>query len=154
MKVWRICKQRHQASVFSGVGAEQTGGRWNHKGITIVYCSENLSLAALELFVHVSPGSLPGDLISVCAELPDSVLQVTIAALNLPETWRTYPGPDELRWIGGDWIKQRTSLILRVPSAINPLESNLLLNPAHPEMSKLILLDVEPFRFDPRMFDK
>ena len=41
-----------------------------------------------------------------------------------------------------------------VPSAINPLEKNILLNPAHPEIETLKLGSGRPFQFDPRMFGK
>ena len=56
MKVWRLCKRRHAA--FDGEGARLAGGRWNRPGGAVVYTSESLALAALELgdpLVHV-PG--------------------------------------------------------------------------------------------------
>lgn len=135
MKVWRICKSQHASSAFSGDGAEQTGGRWNFKGYPLVYTSENLSLAALELFVHVPPGAIPTDLVAICAELAGSVSMQEIPARDLPAEWRVYPAPAKLQQIGTDWIKSRSSLALKVPSVVNPLEANILLNLSPPEMS-------------------
>ncbi len=152
MDVWRICKGRHESSAFTGYGAEKTGGRWNYRGYTVVYASETLSLATLELFVHVPPGVIPSDLVAICAHLPDSVEQEYVDPSDLPKNWRQYPAPAELQEIGTDWIVDRSSLVLRVPSAISAGETNLLINPAHAEIGELEVLDAQPFRFDPRMF--
>jgi RES domain-containing protein len=154
MDVWRICRSKHETSAFTGYGAEKTGGRWNYKGHSIIYTSENLSLAALELFVHVSPGAIPADLISIRGKLPDSISAEEINESDLPKDWREYPAPAELQTIGTDWLKGRTSLVLIVPSAINSLEKNILLNPAHPEIKKLNVGSGQQFQFDPRMFGK
>lgn len=154
MDIWRICRSKHEASAFSGRGAEKTGGRWNHKGHAMVYASENLSLAALELFVHVSPGMMPADLVSIRGELPDSVSIEEIDEAALPENWRVYPAPAELPRLGTEWLLRQTSLVLIVPSAITPRERNILLNPAHPESKQLRLEAGRPFHFDPRMFGK
>lgn len=154
MDVWRICRSKHEDSAFTGHGSEKTGGRWNHKGHPLIYTSENLSLAALELFVHVSPGTLPADLISICAKLPNSISVEEIKEADLPNNWREYPAPSELQEIGTDWLQGKTSLVLIVPSAINSLEKNILLHPAHPEIKKLKVAKGQPFQFDPRMFGK
>lgn len=154
MDVWRICRSKYEHSAFSGSGAEKTGGRWNYKGHSVVYASENLSLAALELFVHVSPEIIPADLISLRGTLPDSISIERIELADLPKNWREYPAPSELQEIGTNWILGLTSLVLVVPSAILPLESNLLVNPAHPDIKELQLDTGQPFHFDPRMFGK
>ena len=154
MDVWRICRSKYEASAFDGQGAEKTGGRWNYKGHAMVYSSENLSLAVLELFVHVSPDNIPADLVSIRGELPDSVSAEEIDKANLPNNWQTYPAPSELQSIGTDWLLSQSSVVLLVPSAINPLEKNILINPAHPEMKKLRVETGRSFRFDPRMFGK
>jgi len=154
MDVWRICRSKYETSAFTGGGAEKTGGRWNHKGRAMIYASENLSLAALELFVHVSPGIIPADLISVRGKLPDSISAEEIKASDLPRNWREYPALAELQTMGTDWLRGQTSLVLIVPSAINSLEKNILLNPAHREFRKLKVENGQPFHFDPRMFGK
>lgn len=120
----------------------------------MVYTSANLSLAALELFVHVSPGTIPADLISIRGKLPDSVSTQEIMEADLPNNWREYPAPSELQTIGTDWLVAQSSVVLVVPSAINSLEKNILLNPTHPEIKDLRIETGLPFRFDPRMFGK
>lgn len=120
----------------------------------MVYASENLSLAALELFVHVSPGLIPTDLWSVRAAVPDSIVVERIAVGDLPKNWRDYPAPVELQEIGTSWLTAQSSLVIFVPSAINPLESNILVNPNHPDIHLLAVKASQPFQFDPRMFGK
>jgi len=120
----------------------------------MVYASENLSLAALELFVHVLPGTMPADLVSIRGELPDSVSIGEIDEAVLPDNWRGYPAPAELQRLGTEWLLGQTSLVLIVPSAITPLERNILLNPAHPEIKQLRLEPGRLFHFDPRMSGK
>jgi len=124
------------------------------KGFSLVYTSENLSLAALELFVHVPPGMIPDDLVSIRGTLPDNVSTETVEESKLPEYWRKYPAPVELQEIGTHWLQQGTSCVLVVPSAINPLENSLLLNPAHPDSRLLEVEQGQPFHFDPRRFGK
>jgi RES domain-containing protein len=120
----------------------------------MVYTSENLSLAALELFVHVSPGLIPEDLISIRGRMPDSISVEVLEMSYLPVNWRDYPAPSALQQIGTDWLRGLKSVALIVPSAVNPYERNILLNPAHPEIRKLKAEHGQPFRFDPRMFGK
>lgn len=154
MNLWRICRAQHESTAFSGIGAEKSGGRWNFKGYPVVYSSENLSLAALELFVHVSPGIIPADLVWIRATLPDSIPSQRIEINDLPQNWQDYPAPPELQMIGTDWLIANRTLILEVPSVVNPQERNFLINPSHPDIRKLVVSESRPFQFDPRMFGK
>lgn len=152
MRLWRLCKQRHVASAFSGLGAQLYGGRWNHRGDRMVYASTSLSIAVLEIFVHLEPNVLPDDLWSVSAELNlDAISHEAVTEQQLPGNWRDYPAPGVLQDLGSTWIREVRSLALLVPSAVNPEELNVLLNPLHPEMSKLRDVTSKPYIFDPRM---
>jgi len=153
MKLWRICRKRYVDSAFSGIGAERDGGRWNLPGHAMVYTSTSLSLATLELFVNLKPQLAPPDLYWVSAELPDDACCETIAATDLPFDWQAYPAPKELRELGSRWLNEQRSLALIVPSAVNPLENNVLLNPRHAEIHTLDKIESEPFQFDPRMWN-
>ncbi len=152
MIVWRICKARYAATAFSGLGAEKSGGRWNHKGERMVYASSSLSLAALELFVHLEPLLMPRDLRAVSAIIPDRATVEELTARDLPKNWRRYPAPAGLRKIGSRWLHEMRSLLLVVPSAVNPEERNILINPLHPEAATIHGIRTKPFRFDPRMW--
>ena len=154
MDVWRICRRKYEGVAFTGEGAEKAGGRWNFTGHSVVYTSENLSLAALELFVHISPDLIPGDLVSIRGTLPDSTSAIELKEADLPANWREYPAPPKLQEIGTHWLQQRSSALLIVPSAINPVERNILLNPSHAEVKRLKVEKGRAFKFDPRMFGK
>lgn len=152
MLVWRICRKKHVPDAFSGAGAEQSGGRWNHRGERMVYTSTSLSLATLELFVHLQPNELPDDLYSVTATIPEAASSEELTIADLPRNWRDYPVPASLQDIGSKWLRELRSLILIVPSAVNPQETNFLLNPLHMEAGTISSIRSQPFHFDPRMW--
>jgi len=154
MELWRLCRAKHEATAFSGIGAQLAGGRWNHKGYPMVYTSEHLSLAVLEMFVHVSAQTAPGDLISIRASLPDDVPVTELPESALPPNWKAVPAPAELRDIGTAWLKEGRTAVLVVPSAVTHRERNLLLNPKHSDMNFLQADSGQPFHLDPRMFEK
>jgi RES domain-containing protein len=154
MLIWRLCKQRHVSSAFSGIGAEKLGGRWNHQGYRVVYASSSLSLACLELFVHLEPDCIPDDMHSIVATIPDSVSSEELSEADLPKNWREYPAPSRLKDIGSQWLREQRSLILIVPSAVNPDERNVLVNPLHPEAKAIAAISSKSFQFDPRMWKR
>lgn len=149
MQVWRVCKRRHAA--FDGEGARLAGGRWNRPGTAVVYTSETLSLAALELLAHCDPSLLPSDLVAIGAELPEGLAPERLDAASLPRNWRHYPAPDALGHIGTDWVRGLSSVALSVPSVVVPRERNVLLNPAHADFRAIRLGRPEPFSFDSRL---
>lgn len=150
--VWRITTARYAGRAFDGEGARLYGGRWNEPGVAAVYCSGTLSLAALEYFVHLEPELAPKDLVAIPAEVPAGVSWAEIDAAVLPPDWRVYPAPEALKELGSDWVRSGRTAVLSVPSAIIPHESNVILNPAHPDFSKIRVGKAEPFSFDPRMW--
>ena len=118
----------------------------------MVYTAATLSLAALELFVNLEPDNLPPDLVSMAASIPDDVSMEAVSTDQLPRRWRQYPAPESMQEIGADWVAQATTAVLSVPSAVIPHERNYLLNPEHPQFSRIEIHRPEPFRFDPRMW--
>lgn len=152
MRGWRICKRRWIKSAFNGDGARRTGGRWNHKGVAVVYASTSLALASLELFVHLEPEDMPSDLVSIAAEVPDDISSERIELTDLPGNWRAYPVQIALREIGTEWARSGRTAVLIVPSAVVPAEHNILLNPFHPKFSRVRIGVPQSFHFDPRMW--
>ncbi|MFZ0731462.1 MAG: RES family NAD+ phosphorylase [Candidatus Sulfotelmatobacter sp.] len=150
MRFWRICRRRYAAEAASGEGARLYGGRWNSRGVRIVYASTSLALAAIETFVNLEPNLRPPDLVSIEGEIPETVEIDRLDPTLLPKTW--YATRDEsLRRFGDEWAKVgKTGLI--VPSAAIRREWNILLNPAHADFSKITLQEPRVFEFDVRMF--
>jgi RES domain-containing protein len=150
--IWRITSARYAGRAFDGAGARLYGGRWNHRGTAVVYCSETLSLAALEYFVNLDPELAPPDLVSVAADLPADLAVETLEVEGLPSKWRSYPGPKVLKDLGTGWARAGRTAVLFVPSSVIPRETNVLLNPAHPDFPNIRLHPAEPFSFDPRLW--
>jgi len=151
MRVWRICKAEHVAAAFTGEGAMRYAGRWHHQGTAVVYCSESRALAALEQLVHLHQNRLPPNFVCFPVEIPEDLAIREVQIEELPVEWRRQPGPPELRDIGTAWAQAGETAVLRVPSAVVPGEHNFLLNPRHPDFSRLTIGDPEPFTFDERL---
>lgn len=149
MRVWRLCKKAHAA--FDGEGARLAGGRWNRRGTAVVYASETLALSALELLVHVDAALAPEDLVAISADIPESIAVTRVTPDDLPRTWRRHPAPESLARIGTDWVRAGKTAVLSVPSALVPRERNFLLNPSHPDFSKIRVGAPERFSIDPRL---
>jgi RES domain-containing protein len=154
MKVWRISKLRHAATAFSGEGPRLVAGRWNPAGVPMVYTSSSLSLAVVEVFVHLDAAASP-EFVSIAAELPvdngEMEDQQMAILAKLPADWRRIGHP-RLHQIGADWIASGRSLAMPVPSAVVDGEWNVLINPAHPDAAKIKRYPPKPFEFDARMF--
>lgn len=150
-RFWRICRLRYAAEAASGEGARLYGGRWNGRGLRVVYASTSLALAAVETFVNLEPNLIPADLVSIEGELPYSLAVRKLDPRILPAGW--YESRDEsLRRFGDDWIRSGETVALLVPSAAIRGEWNVLFNPAHPEFSRIQFKSPERFEFDARMF--
>jgi RES domain-containing protein len=152
MKIWRLCRAPYAAEAFSGEGARRFGGRWNSRGVPMVYASTSLSLAAIELFVHLEPGLAPNDLVYCSALLPEGEPARTLEPAKLPAAWWTDNGAATTRERGDAWIHDRSSLALLVPSVPIRSEWNVLVNPLHPRIAELQIDPPQPFVFDARMF--
>lgn len=70
---------------------------------------------------------------------------------QLPVNWNIYPAPDILKKFGNAWLLSKTSLLLYVPSVIDPLAQNVLINPLHMEINLLKIIELKPFTFDNRL---
>ena len=150
MLVYRIAK-RDVVTDLSGTGARLFGGRWNHKGTAVVYTSETRALATVEFLVHVSLSNAPRGLMIATIEIPDSIVPEDIPRASLPRGWRDYPPPRGVADLGTRWAKSKKSLLLRLPSAVVEHEHNVLINPLHSEMRRVVLREVEAFEFDKRL---
>ena len=146
MIIWRLARKVYAA--LNGQGPRLYGGRWNSIGTPVVYTSEHLSLAALEFLVHFTDHDLtPLDLTAFKIEAPENSIEV-IYQTDLPDGWTEHPVCARL---GDIWAERNESLLLRVPSAVIPIESNLLINPNHRRFKEVRLVDSFPFAFDRRL---
>jgi len=150
ISVWRITKQKHAKDAFTGEGAKLYGGRWNSPGRLVVYTAESRALALAEMLVHLESAAVLSRYVVFQVEIEES----SIAHLHLPDlprNWRAEPAPRRLQTLGDEWLDSGKSAALRVPSAIVMGEFNYLLNPAHPNFSKLRIHAAEKFPIDRRL---
>jgi RES domain-containing protein len=146
IRLYRVIEPRKAPHPFSGPGSD-SGGRWTSPRTQGVYTALSPAAAILEYLVHLE-GETPDHLLLATASVPiDSVL----AQLDLPSEWKERPYRDAVRQIGDAWSKSKKSLALRVPSAVCDGECNVILNPEHPDFSKLKLDQLTPMQLDPRL---
>ena len=150
MIVYRVANLKYKDETLSGIVAEKVGGRWNKMGTRAVYCSENISLALLEYYIHSeNPGNLPKEILIAKIELPD---EFSIMALEkLPERWNQYPYSSETTTLFSELAKSRDFFALKVPSTIVMLEHNFILNPLFKEFGKVQILEFIELPVDNRL---
>ena len=143
MVVWRLCRSAY--SDLSGVGGIRYEGRWNKAGLPIVYASGNLSLCVLERRVHSA--QQPKDDVALEIEVPDDNIEYLS---SLPSGWQSRQ--DLTQTLGTEWLESKRSLCLAVPSVLVP-EINYLINPLHKDFAKVQIRRIQPYRYDPRLFE-
>ena len=151
MRVWRICRQPYAATALDGIGGMYTSGRWHAKGHPIVYTASSAALAALEVLVHVDPLTAPTDLRLLAVDLPGDLSTETLDPAALPAGWNAVPAPAVLQTLGTSWLTSGRSAALIVPSAVIPVEQNVLLNPRHPDVRRVRIIGDDAFSFDTRL---
>ncbi len=150
MKVYRISRKAFIADL-SGEGARLYGGRWNKKGTSALYVSENRALATVEYLVHLPFALVPKDVCIAEIEVPDGQKFEVVNAADFPIGWSAYPAPMSLAEIGDAWTKRNETLMLKVPSAVVKNEWNCVINPRHAAFSEVRIAFIEEYAFDPRL---
>lgn len=153
MIVYRLSKGKFRNDL-SGKGAELAGGRWNSKGVAVLYTSESIALCTVEIAVHMPLGIVPDDYHLIKINVPNNVPVQEVPLSSLPEDWKLFPHPNVTQEIGDKFVTQGEFLVLKVPSATVQGNYNYLLNPRHRDFHKVKITATEPFEFDHRLFIK
>lgn len=150
MIIYRVANVKYKESTLSGIDAEKVGGRWNKVGTRAVYCSENISLALLEYYIHSENiAYLPKKILIAKIQFPDEFI---VEGLNLlPERWNQYPYSSKTTEVFTSLAKDRNFFALRVPSTIVGLESNIILNPLYKEFGKVAVIEFIELPIDERL---
>jgi RES domain-containing protein len=151
MLLYRITTQAF-AHDLSGRGAQTYGGRWNPKGMAVLYTAETPAQALLEFLPHFSAICTPPNLVLVTILAPDDLIIEEITQSSLREDWDAKPPTIVSTEIGREWLTRGTAA-LRVPSVMLPFGKawNIVLNPAHPQCVELEIIEVVPISVDPRL---
>ncbi len=149
MIVYRLTKGKYHLDL-SGKGAELYGGRWNSKGIPMLYTSQSRALAFAEIAMHIPMGIVPKDYFLISIEIPDTAGILKLTESDMPADWRSNPHSNTTQQIGDQFVADNKFLVLQVPSAVVPGDYNFLVNPNHPKSSNVKVIASEPFEFDSR----
>jgi len=153
MILWRLSGEPHANSFDGGYGLLYDG-RWNSAGHAVTYCATSPSLCVLEKLVHIEDPDLLPALIMVRYEVPGGLELETLPVADLPDSWRLQESWTQKR--GDQWHSVMNAPLLRVPSAIVPLDGspdqNVLINHRHPAAAEITIIAAEPFILDTRLF--
>ncbi|MCS4510648.1 RES family NAD+ phosphorylase [Xylophilus ampelinus] len=155
VSLWRIATDTpdYTADDMRERGAETTGGRWNRAGMPVVYAATNIALATLETIVHFNTADLPLNRVLVRLDVPEKLWAARkILALDAaPVGWNVFPAGRVSLDLGDAWLRSAASVLMEVPSAIVPEESNVLVNPRHPDVAAIAVARTRTFACDPRL---
>ena len=135
--------------IYDAAGSRFYPGRWNTAATPVIYASEHYSTAMPEQLVHGS-GRLPPN---------QHFIEITIDAGLSYEMFSTahHPGWDHpdarvAKAHGEAWARQLRSAILLVPSLVARMELNVVINPSHPEATRIRTSLHQPVWWDRRLF--
>lgn len=151
MELFRITQEKY-ADELSGNGARLYGGRWNSEGLFAVYASSTRSLALLETLAH-TPAKMLNEKVYMLITLsvPDTLNLEELDRNKLTTGWDAPDTRPMTKKLGDKFLKAKSSMLLAVPSVLIPEELNYVINPLHPEMKKLKLVNKRRINFDSRL---
>jgi RES domain-containing protein len=146
MDLWRISNH----VTLDGEGGRRTPARWHSGGAPIVYLATATGNALVEVLVHqqVEDDERPLFFTLLHITAPDDL---AIPLLHTPkdDAWKL--DLSLTRKLGDAWLKSKTSVLARVPSAILPATFNYLLNPLHPDAKRIKIKASHQASYDPRL---
>ncbi len=150
MIIYRLVNEAYKDDI-SGTGSFLYGGRWNSKGSAALYAAGHISLAVLEIVVNYNRASVSIRPSFHLMELsvPDGPL-LQIKNSILKKDW--FEDWELTCFLGDQFLKNNTHLILKVPSAVVPEEDNYMLNPLHKDFKKIEIKSSKPYGLDNRLF--
>ena len=149
--LWRIATDTptYGADDLSGTGAARGGGRWNKVGTPALYTATSIALACVETLVHLGAGSLPLNRYLVRIDVADDVW-ARRTRLAPAVGWDAIPPGFVSIDAGQAWLVGGTAALLEVPSVVVPEESNIIVNPTHPDAGSLKATRLRKWTYDAR----
>ena len=146
---FRIGDPDSRFPIFSAEGSRHFPGRWNTARTPLVYASEHYSTAMLEKLVR-GAGEMPPNQHFIEIEI-DAGLTYEVFSAPAHPGWEDASGA-VARAFGEQWALESRSLLLIAPSVVARMENNLMLNPAHPEFTRVRHGLDQPVWWDQRLF--
>lgn len=149
MIVYRISNTVYSDDI-SGTGAKLHGARWNSVGMPMLYTTQHISLAVLEMLVNTNFKDYSIALELLYIQFPANPSTTEIKLSKIKDNWKD--DTSYTKFIGDEFIKQQQSLLLKVPSAVINEEFNFLANPLHTDFKKIKIINTKSFWPDQRLF--
>lgn len=150
MKIYRLVRSVYKDD-FSGGGSYLYGGRWNSRGNRVLYATSHISLAILEIMVNFDRNMIRQfpQYHLLTFEVDASEI-ISLSHESLKSNWQQ--DIEFTRLIGDEFLKSKKGLIMAVPSAVIPEESNYLINIHHPDFQLINILESKVYSLDERLF--
>lgn len=132
-------------------GSRKNGGRWNPKGMGVLYTTSSPELALMEVLVH-NEADCFDDLPTYWTftlDVPNNIRYVH--RHQLPDFWRDETYERTQHWLT-DWLKHPDTLGVAIPSVLVPLSCNIILHPEHPLFNQVRVVAREEQPVDKRLF--
>jgi RES domain-containing protein len=154
VRIFRVVHRNYVSDPFSGKGGLVASSRWASAGQLVSYAAESLALATLEKLAGAGQMSRLTELVYVVAALGEEAVHAPPTDA-LPTGWDRRPPGGASRAFGDRWLRNRTSVALRVPSVVVPDGWNYVINPAHPAfVDHLSHEEPTPLELDPRILER
>lgn len=145
---------------MSGTGAYLYGGRWNTPEHYAVYLSGTLTLAMLEVLVHLDDAEAFAQKAHVYHAVHFDENDVAVLEEDsLPQSWNARPETLASQTVGDEFLERGEQVALALPSVVvpralryDPLYMNYLVNPKHPDFGRAAEVgEIQPLDWDPRL---
>ena len=153
---YRLFRSRYKP--WDTTGASLRGGRWNSPGRGVIYTSSTLSLACLEVLVHIRDPYLVPEFNYCRIDIPDDCVERWPFGADNARSQALLDSEvlsRELvdRWLDGLslFYRERLRPVLAVPSVVVRQEWNYLIDPLHPRYSEAQWSSPLKFQFEPRL---
>jgi RES domain-containing protein len=148
MRAFRIADGRFP--ILDGSGARIAGARWNSPGRSVIYAAETFAGAMLEILAHGGLNRLPRNHLFIEILIPDSIGVESTPRID----FANWDASDQsvTRSFGDRWLLEMRSAILVVPNVVTGgVETNILINPLHPDFGKIESSQPRLVRWDSRL---
>lgn len=146
---YRIADRRFP--LFSGEHAARVGGRWNPQGRPAIYACTTFGGAMLEQLAQLGTTRIPRCQVSIILTIPAGSTVQTYEADELPEGWNASDYKVS-QAVGEKWLIAQKAVALIVPSVLFRVEQNVVLNPLHPQIARIVVGAAVEVKWDERLF--
>lgn len=149
--LYRIIRDKYRHEPLSVIGSRLYGGRWNPKGIGVLYATSTPELGLVETLAHapaVRYEELPTYWVFTL-DVPDDIRYYKRD--ELPDYWQDDTYERTQIWLK-TWLKRPDNLAVAVPSVLVPLSYNVLLHPEHALFGQINVVSQEIQPVDRRLW--